>query len=150
MAAATEEEQVALGLQRRGRHVVERAASKGRGAWCSNSCVLWRAVPVYRAATRRGKRVRNCCALNSVSRVARRRGEHEAKSVWLPWHVGHTGAHVFVYLVTPRGRCLPRWHPHMLPSPEENENRTQSTATMKQANSTVTVFATTLPKKVWV
>jgi len=121
VAAAAKEEQVALGLQRRGRHVVERAASKG--AW-SLVFEFSRAVPVYRgrAATRRGKSVRNCCALNSLSTVARRRGEHEAESVWLPWHVGPqrhgTGAHVLVYRDLPSDATWPllaSLAPHMLP-----------------------------------
>lgn len=126
MAAAAEEEQVALGLQRRGRHVVERAASKGRGAWCSNSGEQYIERP---AATRRGESVRNCCALNSLSSCAAERSARSRERVVAvargPQRHGTEGptcSSTGTCLVTPRGNCLPRWHPACCPAALHRKN----------------------------
>lgn len=146
-------------------------ASCEQGAW-SVVFEFWRAV--YRAACGHEKR-RKCAQLLRFELSVELRGREErtkpracgCRGTWAtaPWN---RGAHVFVYRDLPSDATwqllaslapsmlpgcpspkeLRRGHPHMLPTPEENENRTQSTATMKQANSTV--FATTLPNKVWV
>ena len=80
-AAAGKEEEVALVLQRRGRHV---ASSELR----ATGVVSRVRIP----ASGHEERVcaRNWLSFGLFPEFARRRGEHDAESVWLAWHVGHS------------------------------------------------------------